>query len=227
MNAISRFRKKYNKYCAEKRMVRENPTVRFGRRVGIGNVRFEGFNSVGMGAQMRGWIEVGRYSTIGRNAVIVGRDDTVSVTIGRYCQLAPRVAIYTYNHPIDTVTTFVGEELFGGAFKESFVNEPVRIGHDVWIGHGAIVLPGVKIGTGCIIGAGAVVTKDIAPYAIAAGNPAKVIRPRFDDEVAQALLKWEWWNLTAEQLEPHRRLFELSLVRDRDIFLQELRRISG
>jgi acetyltransferase-like isoleucine patch superfamily enzyme len=74
------------------------------------------------------------------------------------------------------------------------------IGHDVWIGCNSVVLSGVTIGTGAVIGAGSVVTKDIPPYAIAYGNPAKVHRYRFDPETIDALLKSEWWRFSMEQL---------------------------
>lgn len=71
-----------------------------------------------------------------------------------------------------------------------------RIGHDVWLGHGALILPGRTVGVGAVVGAGAVVTKDVAPYTIVAGNPATVIRPRYEHagtgEAMQALAWWDW-----------------------------------
>jgi carbonic anhydrase/acetyltransferase-like protein (isoleucine patch superfamily) len=76
----------------------------------------------------------------------------------------------------------------------------VTLGHDVWIGHGAIVLPGVTIGTGVAVGAGAVVTKDLPPYAVAVGNPARILRFRFDEAVRAALLRIAWWDWPAERL---------------------------
>ncbi len=76
----------------------------------------------------------------------------------------------------------------------------MTIGHDVWIGHSAIVLPGVTIGTGAAIGAGAVVTKDVAPFTVVAGVPAKVIRRRVSEETEAALMRIQWWNWSREQL---------------------------
>jgi phosphonate metabolism protein (transferase hexapeptide repeat family) len=76
----------------------------------------------------------------------------------------------------------------------------VIIGHDVWIGHAAIVLPGRRIGTGAVIGAGAVVTKKIPAYAVAVGNPARVIRQRFSDDTAAGLQQLAWWDWSHERL---------------------------
>jgi hypothetical protein len=76
----------------------------------------------------------------------------------------------------------------------------VTIGHDVWIGHGAIILAGRRVGTGAVIAAGAVVTKDVGPYAIVAGNPARVIRARFPDEIAARLQRLAWWDWSHERL---------------------------
>ncbi|MBP0575101.1 antibiotic acetyltransferase, partial [Mycobacterium tuberculosis] len=70
----------------------------------------------------------------------------------------------------------------------------VTIGHDVWIGHGAIVLAGRTVGTGAVVGAGAVVTKDVAPYTVVGGTPAKVIRRRFSEEIEDKLMALAWWD---------------------------------
>ena len=76
----------------------------------------------------------------------------------------------------------------------------MTIGNDVWIGRNVIIISGVKIGDGSVIGAGSVVTKDVPPYAIAAGNPAKIVRMRFDEETIKKLLKIEWWNWSLERV---------------------------
>jgi phosphonate metabolism protein (transferase hexapeptide repeat family) len=76
----------------------------------------------------------------------------------------------------------------------------VTIGHDVWIGHGAVILAGRSIGTGSVIAAGAIVTKDVPSYTIVAGNPARPIRPRFPAEIADALERLAWWDWSHEQL---------------------------
>ena len=83
------------------------------------------------------------------------------------------------------------------AWRRSF---PVSIGHDVWIGHGAIVLPGRKIGTGAVVAAGAIVTKDVDPYTIVGGNPARLIRRRFSASVAERLQRLAWWDWSHDVL---------------------------
>ena len=75
------------------------------------------------------------------------------------------------------------------------------IGNDVWIGQNAVILPGVHIGDGAIIGANSVVGSDVEPYTIIAGNPAKPIRKRFDDELISLMLKWKWWDKTIEEID--------------------------
>jgi hypothetical protein len=76
----------------------------------------------------------------------------------------------------------------------------VVLGHDVWIGHGAVVLPGVTVGTGAVVGAGAVATRDVPPFAVAVGVPARILRFRFDDRRIARLLALAWWEWPHEQL---------------------------
>ena len=113
------------------------------------------------------------------------------------------------NHPMERASQahfsyrasayFEGEHDEDGFFAWRRAQRVV-IGHDVWIGHGAIVLAGRRIGTGAVIGAGAVVTKDISAYAIAVGNPARIIRQRFPAEIAARMQALAWWNWPHDQL---------------------------
>lgn len=98
------------------------------------------------------------------------------ISIGRYTQLGPEVAIYALNHSHNHLTTYVNRALLGGQMQMYMSREVVKIGNDVWIGHGNIVICSMKIGDGAVIGAGAVVVKDVPPYALAVGNPTPVVR---------------------------------------------------
>jgi acetyltransferase-like isoleucine patch superfamily enzyme len=129
--------------------------------------------------------------------------------IGRFCSIGPRVVIGATEHPLDRFTTslvafdnngapFVGSEQFARWHVRvpcaSHPGAPTSIGHDVWIGDGAFVRRGVTVGHGAVIGARAVVTRDVAPYAIVAGAPARLVRWRFCAAVVARLLALAWWD---------------------------------
>ena len=117
-------------------------------------------------------------------------------------------------HPIEYVSTspvFLAhkESISKKYSRFDYRWEPqTRIGHDVWIGEGVFIKGGVTIGHGAVIGMGSVVTKDVPPYTIYAGNPARLVRKRFSDEVIDGLLKVEWWNFTDDELEKAAVLFQ-------------------
>lgn len=128
--------------------------------------------------------------------------------IGKFCNIAASVRINPTNHPMWRATLHhftyrakchhMGEddqEIFAWRKKNR-----VKIGPDVWIGHGAIIMPGVNIGTGAVIGAGAVVTKDVPNYSIVVGAPARVIKRRVDEATEAALLRIKWWDWSHAQL---------------------------
>lgn len=128
------------------------------------------------------------------------------LVIGRFCQIAHGVRFITAsaNHAMDGLATFpfpvFDPETIEG-YKASFAGLPDTVaGHDVWIGHGALVLPGVRIGSGAIIGAGAVVTRDVAPYTVVAGNPARLVRRRFDPVTTERLLALAWWDWPLDRI---------------------------
>ena len=127
--------------------------------------------------------------------------------IGKFCQIASGVEFMMNdaNHQMNAVTTFPFYTLKGWDMETPspedmpFKGDTV-IGNDVWIGQGALILPGVHIGDGAIIGAGSVVGSDVAPYTVAAGNPARCIRKRFDDELTALLLQFRWWDRSVEEI---------------------------
>lgn len=132
-----------------------------------------------------------------------------SLYIGKFCAIASGVQFImgSANHRMSSVSTFPFN-VFGGAWAENtpphlsqlpFKGDTV-IGNDVWIGRESVIMPGVKIGDGAVIAAYSVVTKDILPYTIAGGNPAKPIKKRFDEELISMLLELCWWDFEPEQL---------------------------
>lgn len=161
-----------------------------------------------MQAQLANSFSIGAFSYL-----VTGKfQDT---TVGRYCSIARDVMIGPGSHPLNWVSTHpfqymnrfrfdVGDDFEGGTEYKTFQvgkqsgawndHQPIAIGHDVWIANGALILPGVTIGTGAVVASRAVVTKDVPPYAIVGGNPAKVLKYRFDEDLRERLLASEWWS---------------------------------
>ena len=155
------------------------------------------------------FVTIGRATQWWRRSFPYPAREDCPIEIGSFCSLADGVYILSgiSNHRVDTVSTKNFGNLFPEVPSAPIVKGPTVIGSDVWIGRNAIILPGLKIGHGAVVGAGAVVTKDVPPYAIVAGNPAKVLRRRFDDEIVEALLKIEWWNWTDEKIRSYKEYF--------------------
>jgi len=132
-------------------------------------------------------------------------DQDVRVEIGSYCSIGQQVLFLPGgNHRPDWVSTYPLRARLGmaGAFHDGHpaTRGPIVVGHDVWIGRGAWILSGVTIGSGAVVGAAAVVAKDVAPYEVVAGNPARPIRRRFLDHEVEALLAIAWWNWPKERV---------------------------
>jgi len=119
------------------------------------------------------------------------------VSIGKFCSLSKGIVIVGGEHNLHWVSTFPLRERFRlpgrGQDGHPTYKGPVTIGHDVWIGMGAFILSGVTIGDGSVVAARSVVTRDVPPYAIVAGNPAQVVRYRFEPDTIAALLRIKWW----------------------------------
>ncbi|MEO8026053.1 MAG: CatB-related O-acetyltransferase [Bryobacteraceae bacterium] len=145
-----------------------------------------------------GRIEVGAF-TYGAPRILWWGDDA-SLSIGKYCSIADDVEIALGgNHRVDWVTTYPFPALRGWREAKSIQGHPttrgnVIIRNDVWLGRGCTVLSGVTIGNGAVCGSRAIVTHDVPDYAIVAGNPAKIVKMRFDAETINRLVSLQWWN---------------------------------
>ena len=125
--------------------------------------------------------------------------------IGKFCQIATgvRFIMNGANHDMNGISTYPFR-VFGKSWKDAPMNAiskgDIVIGNDVWIGNSVTIMSGVTIGDGAIIGTNALVTKDVEPYTIVGGNPAKLIRKRFDEETIEFLLNLAWWNWPVEKI---------------------------
>jgi acetyltransferase-like isoleucine patch superfamily enzyme len=161
---------------------------------------------LGAETHMRG--KIGAYSYIRG-----GRIGSFLKSVGRYCSFAPGITAGDSNHGSDWLSTHPFQYGAGMVFqawtkKKDFPFKKLRlkktswstVGNDVWIGASAMIMPGVHVGDGAIVGGGAVVTKDVPPYAVVAGVPAKIIKYRFDEETIAKLLDLQWWRFDADSL---------------------------
>jgi phosphonate metabolism protein (transferase hexapeptide repeat family) len=148
-------------------------------------------------------------SAIGDYSYVEHDSGVIYSRIGKFCAVAALVQINALNHPMERVSqhkiTYRPNEYFlhkslDAEFRAERIAQGVTVGNDVWVGHGAIVLPGVTIGDGAVIAAGAVVTKPVENYAIVAGVPAVKLRDRFPEPVKRQIQALAWWDWPHEQL---------------------------
>ena len=171
--------------------------------------KFRGCSVINSGIHPTSKIESGSHivnSSFDKHS-FCGYDCEVSnCDIGSFCSIANNVVIGGGMHPMDWVSMspvfYEGRDSVKAKFSTHKRNAVKRtlIGHDVWIGERALIKQGVTIGIGAVVGMGSVVTKDIEPYAIVAGCPAKVIRKRFDDSTIKKLLEIKWWEFSDKKL---------------------------
>ncbi len=150
-------------------------------------------------------------SRFGDYAYVVQDSEVIYAEIGRFCSIASHTRINPGNHPLERVAlshfTYrasaygLGEDELG--FFDWRRSHRVTLGPDVWVGHGAVILPGVTIGAGAAIGAGAVVSKDVPAFAVVGGVPARIIRFRFTEAIRAALLRIAWWDWPHATLAAH------------------------
>jgi len=141
-----------------------------------------------------------RHSFCGYDCTIIDTD------ISAFCSIAGRVTIGGARHPMEYVSTSPVFLSHRDSVKTKFSRHQytwrvrTRVGNDVWIGDGAYIKGGVCIGDGAVIGMGSVITKDVPPYAIVAGNPGRVLRMRFSEEIVEGLMALRWWDLSDDRL---------------------------
>lgn len=181
------YRMKRNKYVINNpKMPREfEKNIGFGASIGK-KVEFVNPN---------GTFSLGKYSYINGGYIY-------SADIGPYCSIGYNVTIGANNHYLDRVSTFpIKSRCFNDMSIDEFpMLKGTSLEADVWIGNNAVILDGVRIGVGAVVAASAVVTKDVPAYAIVAGNPARIIRYRFDESTISILLKSKWWREDVEWL---------------------------
>jgi acetyltransferase-like isoleucine patch superfamily enzyme len=169
-------------------------------------------------SRLLGPVYLNRNTQVGPDAVVgkyFGMNESCFVaraTVGAYCSFGARTSINPFNHPMDwlSINEFqYHPNSFDWVPEYSQIKrlertpdmyKQVSVGNDVWSGHNVNVMPGVNVGNGAILAAGSVVTKDVPPYAIVAGVPAKVIRYRFAEKTIERLLKARWWDLELSEL---------------------------
>ena len=164
-------------------------------------------------------------SILGAYSYVQTESAIYNAEVGSFCSIASGVTIGLAAHPTSMVSTspvfYDNEQPLPRFFTKSrrFTQNLPRtvIGSDVWIGQGAMIKAGIKIGVGAVIGAGSIVTKDIPPYVIAAGNPCRLIRQRFEENISQRLLESRWWELEVSRLEQLAHLFS-----EPELLLEEL-----
>ena len=223
---LSSVKHRFNVFFINVQLTKKNVKIASGCKIGKSST-FEGANRVGEYTIFSGKLAYGSY---------IGPNSNLYASIGRFCSIASNVDTLSGTHPStkfvstspmffsllnQSVISFVTTQ----KFNENILNEQgyhVTIGNDVWIGQGAKILGGVEIGDGAIIAAYAVVTKNVEPYTIVGGIPAKYIRKRFNDEQIDILLKFKWWDKSIDWIKKNADIFD-----DIDRFIEMIRKSRG
>lgn len=152
-------------------------------------------------------VSIGKYSDVGYDCIIVNTE------IGSFCSFGANIIIGGASHTIDWVSTSTvfneNKDHLPTKFYNHFYSLASKaiIGNDVWIGNNVLIKSNIIIGDGAVIGMGSVVTKNVGAYEIWAGNPAKLIRKRFDDHVIEALIESQWWNWDDDKIKEYGPIF--------------------
>jgi acetyltransferase-like isoleucine patch superfamily enzyme len=173
----------------------------------LGEIRLKSYVTVGPRVQLND-VSIGRFSYLSSDSRVSNVEIGNFVSIGRRCAIG---GFGDHKRGLSTSPVFysnLNPLKFSFHVDEDFEHYSlVEIGHDVWIGDGVTILDGVKVGTGAIIGASALVTKDVAPFSVVGGVPAKLIKYRFNQEEITELLELEWWEWSIEKLKANVEIF--------------------
>lgn len=186
--------------ASQLRAIRKRKGTRVSKLAILHNVKYDKTSFIGNFVKMER-ASIGKCSSIGTLSA------AYDCKIGKFCSIARECYIGGASHPIDWVSTsvcfYLKQNYTGVCYQEQDYkwHTSTIIGNDVWLGIRTIVLGGVTIGDGAVIGGGSVVTKDVGPYEIWAGNPARFIRKRFDEDTIEKLLQMKWWDWSDEKLE--------------------------
>lgn len=200
--------------CKSKRL-----KLYYSSNIGSFYSQFEGYNSIGRRSFFYGKMGYASY---------IGNDTQFSAVVGKFCSIGNEVRTITGRHPLYTCISthpcfFSTAKQAGFTYVEKdYFDEAtnlVEVGNDVWIGDRVTILGGVRIGDGSVIGAGSVVTKDIEPYAVVAGSPARMIGKRFSDDRIEELSSISWWNKDVLWLKENAPIFN-----DIDVFFETVDR---
>ena len=167
-------------------------------------------------------VDVGRYTYGPLN--ILYNNTRSHISIGSFCSIAEDVVFVVGNgHPIDTATTFpLKVKVLASSVKESTSKDGILVGDDVWIGYRSTILDGVSIGQGAVVGAGSLVTKDVQPYEIVGGCPARHIKWRYPNDIREVMMLFDWSNIDKDWIVAHvKELYESPLTLDTAINLFE------
>lgn len=182
--------------------------IRIGKNCCVArDAELEGYNSIGNGSNFSGHMGIGTY---------IGKNCSINAAVGRFCSISDDVYCIHGTHPLErnvsTSPSFYsrkaarvnGLSLHADEqvteWPRSKSGRSVDIGNDVWIGYGAVLMPGITIGDGAVIAAGAVVTRDVLPYSVVGGVPAKIIKYRFDEETVSRLTACDLWSKNLDEI---------------------------